>query len=155
MRKLAWLHAVPEGQKKSRMTTLRAANPDQPALQLPELGDGAYIVQMLHEAGLMSSVGMGSLPLSWQELEAWLRVTESEPELWEKMLVRELSEAYVSELNQATERNRPSPWNPPVEEVEQVRATVVSRFMAFAKQFNEARAKKQDESENGSIPSSG
>lgn len=154
MKKLGWLHAVPEGQKKSRMTTMRSANEDQPGLQLPELGDAAYLIGMLHEAGLMSSHGMGALPLSWQEIEAWLRVTESEPELWERMLVRELSEAYVSELNQATEKNRVSPWTPPVEEVETVRATVVSRFLSFARQFNEARAKKQ-ESENGSIPSSG
>lgn len=154
MRKLGWLHAVPEGMKKSRMTTMRSANEDQPGLQLPELGDSSYIIGMLHEAGLMSSSGMGALPLSWQEIEAWLKVTESEPQLWERILVRELSEAYVSELNQATEKNRASPWTPPVEEVEVTRANVVSRFLSFARQFNEARAKKQ-ESENGSIPSSG
>lgn len=139
------------------MTTMRAANPDQSSLELPELGEGAYLMQMLHEAGLMSSSGMGVVPLSWQEIEAWLRVTESQPELWERMLVRELSEAYVSELNQATERNRPDPYTPPTVEIEVARERVVSGLMSFVQQFNASRLQKQkqNESENGSIPSSG
>lgn len=141
------------------MATLRSANEDQPSLQFPEVGEGAYLIGMLHEAGLMSSSGMGIVPLSWQEIEAWMRVTESTPELWERMVIRELSEVYVSELNQATEKNRPSPWMPPVEEVETARSDVANRLLSFARQFNikkRAAAQVVDETEpNGSIASSG
>lgn len=157
MKKLAWLHAVPEGQKKSRMATLRAANDDQPSLKLPDVGEGAYIVGMVHEAGLVSSSGMGVVPLSWQEIDAWIRVTESVPQLWERLLIRELSEAYVAEFNQASEKGRESPWSPPVEEVESVRVDVAERLLSFARQFNMRRAQPaqvaQDETEpNGSQP---
>ncbi len=143
------------------MATLRAANDDQPSLKLPDVGDGAYIVAMLHEAGLVSSSGMGVLPLSWQEIEAWLRVTQTDAQLWERLLVRELSESYVGEFNRASEKGCASPWSPPVEEVEAVRVDVADRLLSFARQFNMRRAQQpvqvaQDETEpNGSQPSTG
>lgn len=138
------------------MATLRAANDDQPSLKLPDVEDGAYIIAMLHEAGLVSSSGMGVIPLSWQEIDAWMRVTDSTPQLWERLLIRELSETYVGEFNQGSEKGRVSPWQPPVEEVEVVRVDVASKLLAFARAFNTRRAQPaqvaQDETEpNGNF----
>lgn len=110
MKKLAWLHAVPEGSKSSRLTTYRELDENSTYLKLPELEDAAYLVGLLYEAGLMSTAGMGALPLSWQEIDAWLRTTERDLSVWEKLMIRELSEVYVGELNQASAKDRESPY---------------------------------------------
>lgn len=137
MRKLAWLHATPEGSKKSRMTTFREADAEHISLTLPDIQGAEYIVGMLQEAGLMSTSGMGPVPLSWQEIEAWIRCAEVEPELWERLMVKELSEVYVGELNQASGKDRPSPYTPTQEKVD--REAVVQKFMAFTKAFKKRR----------------
>lgn len=113
MRKLAWLNAIPEGSKdrKTRREVLEAGSgKDSAFLRLPELDGAEYIIHMLYEAGTLTLGGMSAAPLSWQEIEAWCRVTEYETSVWERMLVKELSHAYVNELHAATEKNRPDPY---------------------------------------------
>jgi hypothetical protein len=58
----------------------------------------------------MSSGGMGPVPISWVEIDAWLRVTERELSMWERTTIKRLSEEYVSELVQATKADRPAPY---------------------------------------------
>lgn len=114
MRHLAWLHATPEGSKKSRLTYFTEKEEkdgeSSPFLQFPELDDAAYLVPMLREAGLMSSSGMGVVPLSWQEIESWLRCTELQVTIWEKLTIREMSEAYVAEFNKASTKDAAAPY---------------------------------------------
>jgi len=78
--------------------------------RLPELDGAEYLVRLLNEAGLVSTHGMGPTPLSWQEIESWLRVTETKLCLWEKLMVRELSEVYLAEFNAAIEPDREDPY---------------------------------------------
>jgi hypothetical protein len=96
VRQLAWLHAVPEGSKKSRLASY--TDDDSTFLQFPELDGAGYLVNLLQEAGLIMSNGMGVVPLTWQEIESWLRVTELRLSVWEKLIIREMSEAYAAEL---------------------------------------------------------
>lgn len=65
---------------------------------------------MLREAGIYVANGMGPSPLSWQEIDAWLSRTKRELPTWAVLLIREMSEVYVSEVNQATEPTRPAPY---------------------------------------------
>lgn len=135
MRKLAWLHAVPDGSKtrKSRYDTYKEADPESLFLQLPDLEGAEYIIGMLHEAGLMLRTGMGPVPLSWQEIDAWMRVTETNPELWERILIKDLSEAYVGELHRASAKDSACPYMPEVEEQEvEDRRTAVSNKLLEA-----------------------
>lgn len=84
-----------------------------PGLALPDLSESKaeYIVGLLFEAGLMGSNGMSPVPLSWQEIEAFLRVTEKNYlPLWEKQMIKSLSEAYVSEYVRASEHGRQDPF---------------------------------------------
>lgn len=120
MRHLAWLHAVPEGSKKSRLASFTDEGGESSFLELPDLEDAAYIVPLLREAGLMSSNGMGVVPVSWQEIESWLRCTELQLTVWEKLTIRELSEAYVSEFNIASKRDAAAPYVRNVEVVDRV-----------------------------------
>lgn len=110
MRHLAWLNAAPEGSKKSRLASYKEVDENSQFLNMPELSGADYIITLLFEAGLMSSSGMGPLPLSWQEIESWLTTTERQLCLWERVIVKELSEVYVNEYIQASDKNRPAPY---------------------------------------------
>lgn len=93
------------------METYRSIDEDSSFLKLPEVEGAAYVIHMWNEAGLMSSTGMGITPLTWLEIDAWMRLTGSKPVLWERLMIRELSQAYVAEYNAAcAEKNRPEPF---------------------------------------------
>ena len=130
MRHLAWLHATPEGGKKSRLTLYREIDENSSFLRLPELDAASYLVVLLQEAGIMSTTGMGALPLSWQEIDAWLRCTQRDLSIWERLTIRELSEVYVGELNQASAKDRPQPYVFVEEEVEKIdRPAVANKLL--------------------------
>lgn len=113
VRHLAWLHATPDGSKKSRLAAYKELDADHPLLALPDIHSehaASYVIGLLHEAGLMSSNGMGPVPLSWVEIESWIRCTGNNLPLWEKLTIKTLSEEYVSELVQAKDKTRPAPY---------------------------------------------
>lgn len=118
MRHLAWLNAVPEGSKKSRLKSFRDQDEDSIALILPEVDHGRHLLDYFTEAGVAMSTGMGLMPLSWQEIESWLSVTELPISTWEKLTLREMSDAYVSEYSQASAKDRPAPYVHRVEEID-------------------------------------
>jgi hypothetical protein len=110
MRHLGWLHATPEGSKVSRLKSYKALDENSSFLKLPKIEGAEYLVSLLHEAGLCSATGMGIFPLPWQEIESWLEVTGLELSTWEKLMIKEMSEAYVGEYNQASAKDRPAPY---------------------------------------------
>lgn len=115
MRQLAWLHAVPEGSKKSRLVAFKETSDDESTfLQFPELDGAEYMVALFREAGTVLSNGMGAIPLTWQEITAWLDATELELSVWEKLTIREMSEAYAAELQAATAKHAVAPYVPAV-----------------------------------------
>lgn len=138
---MGWLHAIPEGRRKSRAKALQEADAESNTLVLPDIGDGAYVIGMLQEAGLASSSGMGPTPLTWQEIEAWQRVTDSKPSLWDRLMIKELSEAYVAELTQATDLNRPDPYVHVDIEIE--RAVVVDKWKSFLAMRKKSRIEQE------------
>lgn len=70
-----------------------------------------YLIGLLQEAGLMSSTGMGPVPLSWTEILAWKNVTGLSVSNWDLLTIKMLSEEYVGELVQATDPNRKAPYS--------------------------------------------
>ena len=110
MRQLAWLNAVPEGSKKSRLKFYKEQDEESNFLKLPPIEGAEYLVGLLNEAGLLTSNGMGASPLTWAEIESWLRCTQLELTTWEILLVKQMSEVYVGEYSQASEKARPAPF---------------------------------------------
>lgn len=98
-----------------------------------------YLIGLLQEAGLMSSYGMGPFPLSWAELDAWLRVTGLSLSTWEKTTLKGLSEDYVNELLLASDRYHPAPYTP--EDTEIDREAIANKVLNFARMFNSNRQK--------------
>ncbi len=109
---MAWLHATPKEAKQSRITQLRLADLQHPLISLPEVGGAICYVEWLQEVGTYLSNGMSIVPVTWQEIDAWVRCTEiSEAIPWcGKKLIKELSEAYVSEYHAANDPQRPAPY---------------------------------------------
>lgn len=94
-----------------------------------------YIVGLLHEAGLMSSTGMGPVPLSWGDIEAWLICTGLVLDVWEMLTIKHLSEVYISERLD-TDPNKLPPWTKPLDEDEEIeRERISTALLSFLRNF--------------------
>lgn len=122
VRSLAWWHAVPKA-PPSRIR--KAAQPEPGRLsRLAALADGvqpdlpdidhalSHFVEWLMEAGPVSAAGMGPVPLTWRDLEAWQRCIGVTLRPWESRLLRRLSMDYLTELQKAEAHDAPRPWIP-------------------------------------------
>lgn len=135
MRHLAWLNASPEGSKKSRLEAFKARGDDSSFLEFPKIEGAEYMVALFQEAGVMQSNGMGVIPLTWQEIESWLRTTELDLSVWEKLTIREMSEAYVAEFTKASAKDAPAPFVPIVEPEQIDRAAVSNKIADVLRGF--------------------
>ena len=101
MRYLAWLHAVPEGQSRSRFEM-------QKSLDFPEI-EHEYLVQCLETIGFGVSGFNGIEPISWNELRAWQELTQTPLTAWESESLILMSRAYCAMAYKAKEASYPSP----------------------------------------------
>lgn len=77
---------------------------EYPELSLPYLADYLLDVSPTRQGG------MGLLPLSWQELQAWSHMTCTELSYWEAQALIEASGQYVSALYQSEKPDCPPFW---------------------------------------------
>lgn len=80
---------------------IRPALPPNPA---------PHLLTWLIEIGLTEAAGMGVVPISWREIDAWANRTRIDLPPWEARLIRQLSSAYVAESKAAESESRPPPW---------------------------------------------
>lgn len=118
VRALAWLNAVPKpaegtararhgrGEKITRMEAMerRKIVPRMPPNTMP------HIVARLVEIGVSEAAGMGVVPLSWREIDAWCARTGIDLSPWEARLIRALSAEHVAWSRKAESENCPAPW---------------------------------------------
>lgn len=69
-----------------------------------------HITDRLIEIGLSEAAGMGTVPLSWREIDAWSNCTRVILQPWEARLIRKLSSAYLAENRKAEKESCPPPW---------------------------------------------
>jgi len=135
VRQIAYFAATPDGSKLSRREqregkkeedntviidsddeedNLNEASEDLSEIPFPEIPPGAeYLIGLFYGAGSAMPTGMGLVPLSWQEIEAWARCSGLEDSItpWELQVVRRLSEAYTSEYSKASDPKRRPPYS--------------------------------------------
>lgn len=151
---MAWLNATPERTKDeppdakqySRLESMRRVwRPDwidlpettqeyyeeRAALYMPELPPiecgGDYMIHRLYEVGPTGSNGMGAVPVTWTEIDAWCRRGGVDLSPSEARLLRRLSVEYVSMSHKATENFHAPPWWPEGEIAEQQAAEGIPR----------------------------
>lgn len=77
-------------------------------LTMPPIKAGLYLVDHLFTIG----PSLGGEPVTFQEIEAWSRMTGTRLNTWEVSTLHGLSLAYVDELNAASDPVRPAPYSP-------------------------------------------
>ncbi len=137
MRHLAWLHATPEGSKKSRLQTFKEGDEDgdSPFLKFPDIDGAEYVVHLFQESGMLIATGMGTVPLSWQEINNWIECTQLDLSIWERLTIKEMSEVYVSELNKATAKDYAAPYVANIEPENIDRPAVADKLRSVLRGF--------------------
>lgn len=120
---MAWLQAVPKpppGSKRAkaaesqpRLSRLEQMKADGITPVLPP-NPAPHIIGWLTEIGLVSAAGMGTGPISWQEIVAWQVATGIKLPGWTARLIHRLSVAYVAMSRKAEDESCPPPWRAPV-----------------------------------------
>lgn len=127
VQQLAWLGTAPQppaGSKRAehakapnKITRLDRMKADRIKPQMPP-NPMPHLTAQLIEIGITQAGGMGPVPLSWQEIEAWRRCTGARLSRWELRLIRSLSVAYIAESRRAESDTCPPPWRGEVTERE-------------------------------------
>ena len=133
---------MPEGAKNSRLKSYKDLDENSSFLSLPNLDGADYLVTLLFEAGLVQNTGMGVNPLPWSEIESWLRVTQLELSVWERITIKSMSEIYAAALSAAAKKDSQAPYTH-VDE-----ALIADRTMIASKLKNVFASFKRDKSEN-------
>lgn len=125
---LAWWHAVPTQPKgatiaasrmRSRMQLMTDINR---AIELPPLDhDVRFIVEMLFEAGPVSTSGEGTVPITWIDLSAWQQSLGVSLPLWQLRLLRKLSTDYLIQNRAAVDPDTPQPWKKDAETLDRAK----------------------------------
>lgn len=122
VRALAWWHAAPKPKPSNLKKLKNAPEPDRVSrlkmrldaggeIDLPDIDPALlHFVSVLMEAGPVSSAGMGPIPLTWAELDAWQHCVGLRLQPWEARLIRVLSGDYLEEFQQAEAHDAPPPW---------------------------------------------
>jgi hypothetical protein len=112
-------------------------------LALPNLDGADYLVTLLFEAGLVQSTGMGAVSLSWSEIDSWLRVTQLELTVWEKLTIKSMSEVYAGELSVATKRDAQAPYTHVDEALTADRTAIASKLKGAFASFRKDRSENE------------
>lgn len=150
-RQLAWLGATPDKQKISRMEAIRTKEafvlekidsnlaedssgvPTVPLeIELPALPESfSHLRELFFIMGQVLQTGMGIVPVTWAELKAFIEVKELDLTLWERGMLKKMSDAYCNEYAQASSPSRPAPYKV-VKEAEEVDGIAVGMQIAAA-----------------------
>lgn len=136
---MAWFSATPSGDTKSRLEAYKKADGDY-EIPLPDIREAKYLVGLLYDAGTVCQSGQGISPLSWVEIDSWLKVTQLSLSNWELITIKNMSHAYASEYSRASEKSALMPYtNVEVGEVDRaaVNAKAMSIFAGMKKKQKE------------------
>lgn len=95
--------------------------------------EAAYLLRYLQEAGPVLGTGMGVIPLTFTELQAWQSQTGLELRPWEATTLRRLSKDYATETTRAANPAQVPPWKPPVVDRAQINQQVRAIFGGLVK----------------------
>jgi len=79
------------------------------AIEMPNIEGAEHLLAHLNNMGWCTSSGMGISPLSFIEIKAYIELTETPLNADEVMLIRQMSQGYVSEV-QDKNPNKHAPY---------------------------------------------
>ncbi len=93
MRQISFYRTVPEKSTKSRYEQYQSRG----GIEFPTINGGAYLLQFLDEIGYCRSGMNGAIPLDYTEINAYIQSTNTPLLPFEVLLLKKLSNAYVSQ----------------------------------------------------------
>lgn len=111
-RHYAWLHSKPSKQSITRFKQLSSDELKSPLLEMPKIEFGQYLLDYAFEIGPSKANGEGPAVIDWSDIYAWQQLTGFVLTLWESLVIREISKAFVSQYYQSDGAIIPSPYQP-------------------------------------------
>lgn len=107
---LGWLHARPKRNDKDTnpIANLEKYHELHP-IRHPPRGD-EYVAAAFVECGMRSFAGMGEVPLTWQEINAYSQSSGRVLTSWEARMVRTMSQQYLNQKTTAERLGCREPW---------------------------------------------
>ena len=128
-KQIAWLHGTPKTKgKDEKFTRLEKLEKQGEPIELPNIAPVRYLVDWLNDVGWSQAGGMGSVPISAQELWAWSQLNRLKLEEWEVRVMRQASRSYVA---QSYSESNIAPYVKP-----KAKSKLLGKFIAIAKQVN-------------------
>ena len=72
----------------------------------PILKCGGYLIEHLENLGFYMSSGMGIIALTFQEIESYMRITNTPLNSDEVMIIRQMSQLYIKEINDTNQDSK-------------------------------------------------
>lgn len=88
-----------------RAEKLQREDENSPYLEMPDVGNAAYIIQLLFDVGISVQSGMGLAPINWTELRSWTQVTRVNLSPWEAETIILLSRHFVMKHSEFDKKN--------------------------------------------------
>lgn len=133
---MAWLNTAPKAEDKHQnrveerpLTRLQTLKEEDREPHYPHLECAQHVINYLFEVGPTMSTGMGVIPLTHQELQAWQRDMHIRLRPWEARFICRLSKVYLSMTHEAEEIDCPSPCDVNTETDREVVSKKVKNFM--------------------------
>ena len=94
-----------------------------------------YLIEYLWELGPMRSEGLGYVPVSWLEIDAWNRLRQVSLDSWEARVIHLLSVEYCQQIKDSTDPGCPPPYEAEPEPKQEVRDMVDAKLRAMFQRF--------------------
>lgn len=109
---MAWLQATPEkkGSEKSETRWTILKNRGSDLVKFPLVQTDKHILEWLFELGIFEPSGYGPMPITYQEIEAWSRMTKTILTWQESKFLKELSQEYCNQYAKSSDRNSVPPY---------------------------------------------
>lgn len=106
------MHSKPSKQPITRYKQLSADELKSPLLEMPKIEHGQYLLDYAFEIGPSKSSGQGPLVIEWTDIKSWCDLTGVNLDLWELLVVREISKAFVAQYYVSDGAIVPPPFQP-------------------------------------------
>jgi hypothetical protein len=121
-RHYAWLHTKPSKQDSTRFAQFSSdeENPS-PLLEMPKIEFGQYLLDYAFEIGPSNSGSDGPTIITWTDVKDWSDLVKVNLDMWEILVIREISKAFVAQYYMSQGSTVPSPYQPV--EIDKVKAS--------------------------------
>lgn len=121
-RHYAWLHTKPSKQDSTRYAQFSSDEEfKSPLLEMPKIEFCQYLLDYAFEIGPSNSGSDGPTIITWADIRDWSSLLNIKLDMWEILVIREISKAFVAQYYLSQGSTIPSPYQPEV--IDQVKVS--------------------------------